>query len=148
MVAIALASLIGCVAVSPTGCANGVQNTKISLGPSGADLAAAVVGVGAVVVGTVVIIKVHNSHHTVKGCVFSDPNGLQVQSEGDLKTYALTGETSNIRVGDLVRFHGTKLKKVKSSPGNRIFVVEKVTRDYGPCRLAPGHTANTPNAGR
>ena len=147
MVAIALASLVCCATVGSTGCTSGLQNTKLSFGPSGAEVTAAAIGVGVVVVvGTVVLIHVHHSHHTVKGCVFSDQNGLQVQTQGELKTYALAGETANIKVGDLVRFHGTKGKKVKGSAGNPTFSVEKVSRDYGPCKLISGHPANAPVA--
>ena len=147
MVAIALASLVCCVAVGPTGCTNGpLQSSSGSLGPSGAQVTAAAIGVGAVVVGTVVLIEVHHSHHTVKGCVFSGQNGLQVQTQGDVKTYALAGDTANIKVGDLVRFHGTRVKKVKGSAGDQTFTVEKISRDYGPCMLNSGQPTNAPNA--
>ena len=147
MVAIALASLVCCVAVGPTACTNGLgQLSNQRIGPSGGQITAAAIGVGAVVVGTVVLIEVHHSHHTVKGCVFSDQNGLQVQTQGDVKTYTLAGETANIKVGDLVRFHGTRLKKVKGSAGNQTFTVEKISRDYGPCKLYSEQPANAPNA--
>jgi hypothetical protein len=147
VVAIALASLVCSVAVGPTGCTNGTfQSSSGSLGPSGGQITAAAIGVGAVVVGTVVLIEVHHSHHTVKGCVFSDQNGLQVQTQDDMKTYALAGDTANIKVGDLVRFHGTKAKKVKGSTGDQTFTVEKISRDYGPCKLNSGQPANAPIA--
>jgi len=152
-VAMALASLVCCAAVGPTGCTSGLQNTKISFGPSGAEVTAAAIGVGVVVVGTVVLIGVHHSHHTVKGCVFSDRNGLQLQTQGDVKTYALStyglsGDTGKIKVGDLVRVHGTKVKKVKGSAGNQTFTVEKISKDYGPCKLNSGRPANAPAPSR
>ena len=147
MVAISLASLVCCVSVGPTACTNGVGQSSIgSFGPTGGQITAAAIGVGAVVVGTVVLIEVHHSHHTVKGCVFSGQNGIEVQTQGGMETYALAGETANIKVGDLVRFHGTKGKKVKGSAGNPTFSVEKVSRDYGPCKLISGHPANAPVA--
>jgi hypothetical protein len=111
------------------------------IAPSGPEVTAAAVGIGAVV-ATVVLIEVHHSHHTMKGCVFSDQNGLQIHTEGDTKTYALGGETANIKVGDLVRFHGTRVKKVKGSAGYQTFTVEKISRDYGPCMLNSGQPAN------
>jgi hypothetical protein len=146
MVAIALASLVCCGSVGPTGCTDGLQNTKIGFGPSGAQVTAAAIGVGAVVVTAVVLTKVHHSHHTLKGCVISGQNGLQVQTQDDMKTYALAGDTANIKVGDLVRFHGTKVKKVKGSAGDQTFTVEKISRDYGPCKVNSGPPANAPNA--
>ena len=146
MVAFVLASLVCCVAVGPTGCTNGLQNKDVSFGPSRAEVTAAAIGVGAVVVGTVVLIEVHHSHHTLKGCVSSGQNGLQVQTQGGMKTYALAGETADIKVGDLVQFHGTKGKKVKDSAGDQTFTVEKISRDYGPCMLNSGQPTNAPNA--
>jgi hypothetical protein len=53
-----------------------------------------------------------------------------------MKTYALTGNTAGINAGDLVRLHGTKLKQVKGSAGDRTFTVERISRDYGPCKLS------------
>jgi hypothetical protein len=146
MVAIALASLVCCAAVGPSGCAVGpLQSSSGRLGPSGGEVAAAAIGVGVVVVGTVVLIEVHHSHHTLKGCVFSGQNGLQVQTQGDMQTYALVGETANIKVGDLVKFHGTKVKKLKDSASVRTFTVEKIGRDYGPCKVSSGQPASAPN---
>jgi len=146
MVAIGLASLVCCATFGSTGCTNGLNDTNFNFGPSKAQVTAAAIGVGAVVVGTVVLIHVHHSHHTVKGCVFSDQNGLEVQSQGDMKNYALTGETASVKVGELVRFHGSKIRKVKGSTGNQTFTVERITRDYGPCKVNSGQPANAPIA--
>jgi len=145
MVAIALASLVCSVSVGSTGCTTGLNNKNFSFGPSGGQITAAAIGVGGAVVATVVIIEVHRSHHTLKGCVSGGPNGLQVQAQADMKTYALAGDTANIKVGDLVRFHGTKLKTVKGSAGDRTFTVEKISRDYGPCKANSGPPANSSN---
>lgn len=147
VVAIALASLVCCVSVGSTGCTNGLNDKNFSFGPTRGQITAAAVGIGAAAAVTVVVIvEVHRSHHTVKGCVSSGPNGFQVQTQDDLKTYALAGDTANITVGDLVRFHGTKVKKVKGSAGDRTFTVEKISRDYGPCKVISGQPANAPVA--
>src|ERR1039458_6135365 len=101
MVAFALASLVCCAAVGPAGCLDGaMQSSSGRIGPSGAEVTAAAIGAGAVV-ATVVLIEVNHSHHTLKGCVSSGQNGLQVQTQGDVKTYALAGDTANIKAGDL-----------------------------------------------
>jgi hypothetical protein len=142
MIAIALASVVCCVSVGPTGCTNGLNDKNFRFGPSGGQITAAAVGVGAAVAVTViVIVEVHRSHHSLKGCVSSGPNGFQVQTPDDSKTYALAGDTANIKAGELVRLHGTKAKKVKGSPGDRTFTVEKINRDYGPCKLNSGPPA-------
>jgi len=144
-VALAMASLIGCAAVGSTGCTSGIKNSDLNFGPTGGQIALAAIGVSAVVVGTVVLVEVHHSHHTLKGCVSSGQNGFQVQTQGDLKTYALTGDTANVKAGDLVRFHGNRMKKVKGSAGNPTFTVEKVSRDYGPCTVISAPPASASN---
>ena len=141
MVAIALASLVCSVAVGPTGCTSGLQNTKIGFGPSGAAVAAAAIGVGAGVVG--VVILVHHNSHTKKGCILSGPSGLEVQNQSDATTLEITGVTANAKVGDLYRLHGSMLKKAKHATGNRTFVVEKVGRDFGPCPVKATAIANS-----
>src|ERR1035441_5429626 len=51
------------------------------IGPSTGEIVGAAVGVAAVVtIGTVALVEVHNSHHTIKGCVLAGPGGLQVQN--------------------------------------------------------------------
>jgi hypothetical protein len=147
IIAIALASLVCCVSVGPTACTNGLNDKNFSFGPTRGQITAAAVGISAAAAVTVVVIvEVHRSHHTVKGCVSSGPNGFQVQTQDDAKTYALAGNTANITVGDLVRFHGTKEKKVKGSAGDRTFTVEKISRDYGPCKVISAPPANAPVA--
>jgi hypothetical protein len=89
-----------------------------------------------VAVGTIVLIEVHHSHHTVKGCVFTAAqNGLEVLNSSDQKTYTLVGVTPNIKVGDIVSLHGSKAKQKKNSTGDQTFVVEKINKDYGPCKV-------------
>jgi hypothetical protein len=125
----ALAPFFLCGATSPTGCQPEKQ-------PSNAGIYATVAGVaGGIVVGAVILVEVNKSHHTVKGCVTAGPGGLVVRNESDNENYALVGVTTNTKVGDRVRLHGAKDKKAKGSAGDRTFVVEKMTRDYGPCTV-------------
>jgi hypothetical protein len=139
-VVLALGALICCGFDSPQGCQPN-QNERI--GPSGAEVGAAIAGVAVVVVGTIVLIDVNHNHHNIKGCVLNGPNGLQVQ-DGD-KTYSLMGVTADIKAGDVVRVHGDRAKRTKASPG-AAFVVEKVSRDYGPCKTVPTAPAGTTSA--
>jgi hypothetical protein len=113
------------------------------IGPSGGQVAAGVAIVAAVVVGTVVLVEVHKNHHRVKGCVFDGPSGIELRTGGDTpKVYSLAGDASKITVGDMVRLHGNKVKKTKDSAGDQTFTVEKITKDYGPCKL-PDPAAKT-----
>jgi hypothetical protein len=113
-----------------------------SIGPSKGEVIGAAVGVVAiVVVGTVVLVEVHNSHHTIKGCVTSGPSGLQVQDADNTHIYNVTGVTTGVKVGDVVRLHGDKQKKVKGDPGQG-FVIQKINKDYGACKVPAPQTAS------
>jgi hypothetical protein len=80
------------------------------------------------------IVLVHNSHPTLKGCVVAGPGGMLLHNYGDLKTYALTGTTASVRAGDVVKVKGKKYKKQKDSAGNEEFAVTQIGKDYGPCK--------------
>jgi hypothetical protein len=101
-----------------------------------------VVGLAAIVAGTtVVLVEVEKSHHTLKGCVTGGRNSFELTTQGDDKIYALSGATAGLRVGDVVKVHGSKHKARKGGSGPRDFVVEKINRDYGPCNAAPAPQA-------
>lgn len=137
----ALGSLLLCGWTAPPGC----QTTRI--GPSTGEIVGAAAGIVAVVVvGTVVLVDVNKSHHTIKGCVTNGPNGLEVRNDKDNKTYGLTGVTANVKPGDVIQVHGSKEKNQKDAGGNQDFMVEKMSRDYGPCKvqLAAPATATNP----
>ena len=112
------------------------------VGPSKGKVIGAAVGVGAVIaIATVVLVEVHNSHHTLKGCVTTSPNGLQVISDFDGKVYQVSGVTANVKVGDQVRLHGAKEKSKGSS--NRTFIIQEIKKDYGPCKAPVSASAAT-----
>ena len=97
--------------------------------------------VAVVTVAVVVVVEVNKSHHTLSGCVTSGPSGLLLQTS-DAKTYALEGDAASIKVGDRIKFHGSKVKKTKDSAGDQVFKVEQIKKDYGPCPVGPA----APNA--
>lgn len=139
----AAASLLLCAANSTSGC----NSSSGHIGPSNGEVYGAAAGIAAaVVVGTVVLVEVNKSHHTIKGCVTASPEGLEVENEKDNKTYALTGVTANVKPGDIVQVHGSKEKGEKDSAGNHEFKVEKMSRDYGPCKASGPATAPNPSA--
>src|ERR1700744_955254 len=100
----ALSALLLSGANSPSGCND--NNDKLQIGPTKGEVYGAAAGVAAViVVGTVVLIEVHKSHHTVKGCVTAGPDGLEVHNEHDQKVYALSGVTADVKTGDIVKLN-------------------------------------------
>jgi hypothetical protein len=103
--------------------------------------------IAAVIVGTTVGVTyaVKHNHHTLQGCVFSEANGLKLRS-GDAKVYTLKGDAASIKVGDSVKIHGSKMKKAKGdATGDQVFVVQKLSKDYGPC---PANVATSPTPTR
>src|ERR1035437_6573577 len=131
---VALGALLCSGASSPTGC----QQSSGSIGPSTGEVVGAAVGVGAVI-AAVVLIGVNHSHHTLKGCVLSGPNGLELQTS-EPKTYALDGDAATIKPGDRVKLHGSRVKKTKDQSGSQVFKVEKLSKDYGPCKVSGAPT--------
>jgi hypothetical protein len=109
---------------------NQPQKPFISTG----EVVGAFAAVGAVVVGTVVIVHVHKVHTTIKGCVSQGPDGLSVMNEQDKKTYILTGTTANVKVGDRVQARGRRAKRDKSGPDD-VFEISKMGKDYGVCKV-------------
>jgi len=91
-------------------------------------VAIAAIGAG---IGIGVYAAVHHGH-TISGCAFSGPNGIELRSGGDGQVFSLTGETAAIRPGERVRVSGSKVKH--SAGGDRQFTVDRITRDYGACK--------------
>ncbi len=141
---LAAIAVLGSVLLSGAGSTTqGCNGSNFNIGPSKGQIVGAAVGVGAVIaVGTIVLVEVHKSHHTVRGCVLAGPDGLTVHT--DQKVYALTGVTANVKVGDIVKLNGDKEKHQKDSAGDQDFMIQKISRDYGPCKAA---LAATPASG-
>jgi hypothetical protein len=131
---VALTSFLFCGMTAPQGCDNN---------NNGHGTAIAVTAVAVVAVGAVIVIAVHSSHHNLKGCAYSDKDGLHIKDGDTAKDFVLTGATPNIKVGDVVKVHGSKVKKPKGEAGDQTFVVEKLSKDYGVCP-APDPAAPVP----
>ncbi len=131
----AMAAVLCTGASSPAGCAPGSAPLG-NIGPSNAELAGAVIGVGAVIaVAIIVPVEISRSHHNITGCVVATPSGLELQTS-DAKAYSLEGDATGIKVGDKVKIHGSKIKKTKDSTGPGVFKVEKLSRNFGACPVA------------
>jgi hypothetical protein len=129
------------------GCCQGGQPCQ-SIGPSTGEIVGIAVGIGAAgAIGVGTAVAVHNDHHNLKGCVSTGPDGLQLTKESDKKTYSLVGVTADIKPGEKVRLHGTKQKKQKGSPGNPQFLVDKVTKNLGPCEAVARSVAPSSDPG-
>jgi hypothetical protein len=107
------------------------QSQEGGLPSYGGDIAGAAVGAGAAIAITVYIV---HSKHTLKGCAVSSADGLRLVNESNKQGYALTGDTAGIKAGDSVKLSGKKMR-MKGDPSHRQFVVTKLSKDYGACKL-------------
>ena len=93
-------------------------------------IAAIGAGIG---LGIYFVVRPHG--HSLTGCAGSGPDGPELVSEGDQQTYALAGQVANIKPGERIRVSGRKGRK--SAGARAQFLVEKLNRDFGPCKAQP-----------
>ncbi len=103
-----------------------ISKSEVALVISAIAAAGAAIGIG-------VYYAFHHSH-SIRGCVVTGSNGLQLQNEGDQRTFLLQGITANVKSGNRVSVKG---KKVKDGSGEPTFLVEKLAKDFGKCKVAP-----------
>jgi hypothetical protein len=70
---------------------------------------------------------------SITGCAASNPPAVILQNEGDHQTYNLLGDPANIKIGDRIKLSGKKRKDVS---GKRYFVVGKLEKNYGSCKVS------------
>lgn len=93
-----------------------------------------VVGIVLISVGAGVgIIYLVTRHPSIKGCIASTPDGLEIAGQGGQPAYRLTGDTASLKPGDLVKIKGRK----KTIQGQHTFVVSSFVKDYGSCPAHP-----------
>jgi hypothetical protein len=107
-----------------------------SIGPSTGEIVGAAVGIAAVGAGIGIGIYFAVKHnHSVTGCAASTAGGMTLTTESDKRTYSLTGDVAGIKPGNRVRVSGKKAKEKSSATPQ--FLVEKVSKDFGACSVAP-----------
>ena len=104
--------------------------------PSAGAIVGAIVGaVAAAVVITVVVVHESTKKRAITGCVNSAEGRISVTDEKDKRTYALTGNTADVKPGDRMTLHGKKAKPVSGDQNKMLgWEVQKVTRDFGACQ--------------
>ena len=70
---------------------------------------------------------------SITGCVAQSSVSLTVQNEGDKKSYTLLGDTDGIKAGNRIHVSG---KKRKDANGKPHFLVGKLVKDYGACKVS------------
>jgi hypothetical protein len=104
-----------------------------SLETAGKQITAGIAVVSTAVVVVVILLVIHYKHKksSVTGCVISGANGMSLKDEKDRRTYALSGDTAAIKLGDRMTLEGQRRKE---SGAKFIFESKTVSRDFGPCR--------------
>jgi hypothetical protein len=99
------------------------------------EIALSSAGIAAAVVGTTVgvTLAVQHSRHTLEGCILTGGDGLELRLS-NAKVYALKGVLADVKVGERLKVHGSKVKRVNGdTAASQTFLVEKVNKDFGPC---------------
>ena len=122
-------------------CTGATSCTRTQIALSTAALATIAVGT---TVGVTYAVKHH--HHTLQGCVYSDPAGGVKLRTSEARIYTLKDtDTAGIKVGEKVSIHGSKVKRMKGDPsGDQEFAVQKLNKDYGPCSVNMSSAASIP----
>ena len=108
------------------------HTSGFNIGPSAGNVVGVVVGFAAV--GAAIGVDVYfagRHNHSLTGCAGTGPDGLQLVSEGDKQSYSLVGDLAGVTPGDRVRVSGKRKKQGTS----QTFLVEKVSRDFGACKV-------------
>ena len=98
------------------------------IGPSGAQVAGAAIGVGAV---TVLVLYVTLHKPSITGCVQSANGTTTLMDKKNNLSYTLVNTNAEIKPGKRVKLLG---RKKKDKEGNLTFRVKKIKHDYGPCQ--------------
>ena len=102
--------------------------------PTGAEVVLIFVGVG--VIGAAIGVGVYYAARrppTITGCAAAGPGGLRLKDEGSSESFALTGDLAGVRAGERVRLRGKK----KGKGGDRMFLTDRVVKDFGGCAATP-----------
>lgn len=125
-------ALLLCLLFLPT---NEPARASTDLNTQANEIVGGIVAVAAAIVVVAVILVVHYKPASVKGCVTSGPNGLELADNADKLNYQLTGDTSNLKAGELVKVKGKK--KLGKHGTSSTFTVTKLSNDYGACPATP-----------
>lgn len=89
--------------------------------------------VAAVVVVAYLVIHESSKKRTITGCVAPGDHGMSVTDEKDKRSYALSGNTADIKPGDRVTLQGKKIK-AKDAGKPALWETKAISKDFGLCQ--------------
>ena len=101
---------------------------------SNGTIAGVIVGVlAAVVIVAYVVIHESSKKRSITGCVIPGASGMSVTDEKDKRSYALSGNTGDIKPGDRVTVRGKKIKP-KDAGKPVVWESKTISKDFGSCQ--------------
>jgi len=101
---------------------------------SNGTIAGVIVGVlAAVVIVAYVVIHESSKKRSITGCVIQGASGMSVTDEKDKRSYALSGNTGDIKPGDRVTLQGKKIKP-KDAGRPVVWETKTLSKDFGSCQ--------------
>lgn len=93
-----------------------------------------IVGVVAAV-AIVAYVAIHESSkkRSITGCVIRADNGMSMTDEKDNRSYALSGNTGEIKPGDRMTLQGKKIKP-KDTGKPVLWETKTISKDFGVCQ--------------
>jgi F0F1-type ATP synthase alpha subunit len=107
---------------------------------SNGTIAGVLIGAAAVV-GIVAYVVIHEStkKRSITGCVIPAGGGMSLTDEKDKRSYALSGNTADVKAGDRVTLQG---KRIKAKDGGKAigkvvaWETKTISKDFGACQPA------------
>jgi hypothetical protein len=116
-----------CVVLSPSAEA---QDKIVSNGT----IVGVIVGmVAAVAIVAYVVIHESTKKRSITGCVLPAENGMSVTDEKDKRSYALSGNTRDIKPGDRMTLQGKKIKP-RDAGKPVVWETKTISKDFGVCQ--------------
>ena len=101
---------------------------------SNGTIAGVIVGVlAAVVIVAYVVIHESSKKRSITGCVIPGASGMSVTDEKDKRSYALSGNTGDIKPGDRVTLQGKKIKP-RDAGKPVVWETKTLSKDFGSCQ--------------
>jgi hypothetical protein len=89
--------------------------------------------VAAVVIVAYVAIHESSKKRSITGCVILADNGMSMTDEKDKHSYALSGNTGDIKPGDRMTLQGKKIKP-KDAGQPVLWETKTISKDFGVCQ--------------
>jgi hypothetical protein len=89
--------------------------------------------VAAVAIVAYVVIHESSKKRSITGCVIPAGSGMSLTDEKDKRSYALSGNTGDMKPGDRMTLHGKKIK-TKNAGKPVVWETSTISKNFGACQ--------------